>query len=138
MRARVLAWWSWAVSGFLVAVGAIGLFTDKIGPLPTNRVHALGLNLGVGLVGFGFARFGREDVFVLLAGIGMIALAVLGFVPATQGAIYHALHMDTAESVFELASGAVSLVLWTTCRAGYGSSSSSSSSSGGGTSDSMR
>jgi len=108
----VLAGWSYLVSTFLVVVGAIGMFTEQIGPLPTNRLHALGLNLGVGLVGFGFARFGREDVFVLLAGIGMIAVACLGFLPATQPWLYSTLHMDTFESVFELASGVVSLVLW--------------------------
>ncbi len=119
MRRRVLAWWSWAVSGFLIVVGAIGLFTEHIGPLPTNRVHALGTNLGVGLVGFAFARFEREDLFVLLAGIGMIAMAALGFLPATQGWLYTTLHMDTAESVFELVSGAVSLAIWATCRKAY-------------------
>jgi hypothetical protein len=116
MSRQVLQWWSWAVSGFLVIVGAIGLFTDQIGPLPTNRLHALGLNLGVGLAGFGFARFGREDLFVLLVGIGMLALATLGFVPATQDYLYRHFHMDTAESVFELASGVVSLALWVTAR----------------------
>ena len=116
MRRRVLAWWSWAVSGFLVAVGAIGLFTEHVGPLPTNRVHALGTNLGVGLVGFGFARFGREDLFVLLAGIGMLAMAALGFWPATQSWLYTTLHMDTNESIFELVSGVISLVIWATCR----------------------
>src|SRR5436309_2354275 len=116
MKRRVLQGWSWAVSGFLVIVGAIGLFTDQIGPLPTNRLHALGLNLGVGLIGFGFARFSREDIFVLLAGIGMIVLAALGFLPATQDYLYSHLHMDTAESIFELVSGVVSLALWVTCR----------------------
>jgi hypothetical protein len=113
---RLLAIWCWLVSGFLIAVGAIGMFTEQIGPLPTNRLHALGLNLGVGLVGFGFARFGREDLFVLFAGIGMVALATLGFLPATQPWLYSTLHMDTAESVFELASGVVSLGLWATQR----------------------
>ena len=121
MRRRILQWWSWAVSGFLVIVGAIGLFTDQIGPLPTNRLHALGQNLGVGLVGFAFARFGREDIFVLLAGIGMLALAALGFLPATSGYLYTHLHMDSAESVFETVSGVISLVLWVTCRKDFGS-----------------
>jgi hypothetical protein len=111
-----LIWWSWAVSAFLVAVGAIGLFTEHIGPLPTNRIHALGTNLGAGLVGFGFARFGREDLFVLLAGLGMLALAALGFLPATQSWLYTTLNMDRAESIFQLVSGAISLVLWASCR----------------------
>lgn len=122
-RRRVLAWWSWAVSGFLVAVGAIGLFTEHIGPLPTNRIHALGTNLGVGLVGFGFARFGREDAFVLLAGLGMLALAVLGFLPATSPWLYATLHMDRAESIFQVVGGVISLVIWATCRANSSGSS---------------
>ena len=126
MSRRVLQWWSWAVSGFLVIVGAIGLFTDRIGPLPTNRIHALGLNLGVGLVGFGFARFGREDIFVLLVGIGMLVLATLGFVPATQGYLYSHFHMDTAESVFEAISGVISLVLWVALRRQHASQRASS------------
>jgi hypothetical protein len=109
-------YWAWLVSGFLVIVGAIGLFTEKIGPLPTNRIHALGLNLGAGLVGFGFARFGAEKLFVFLVGIGMIVVSLLGFLPATQTWWYQTLHMDTAESVFELAGGLVSLGLWAAAR----------------------
>jgi hypothetical protein len=104
------------VSGFLVIVGMIGMFTENIGPLPTNRVHALGTNLAVGLVGFGFARFDAEDVFVLIAGIGMLVLAVLGFVPATQPWLYETLHMNLAESVFEAVSGVISLALWMNAR----------------------
>ncbi len=109
---RLVAWWCWAVCSFLLLVGLAGLFTEKIGPLPTNRLHALGLNLGVGLVGFGFARFSAERTFVLLVGIGMIALACLGFLPATQTLLYTKLNMNTAESIFELAGGLVSLALW--------------------------
>ena len=107
-----MAWWCWAVCSFLLLVGIAGLFTEKIGPLPTNHIHALGLNLGVGLLGFGFARFSEERLFVLLVGIGMIVLACLGFLPATQTFLYTKLNMNTAESVFELAGGVVSLVLW--------------------------
>lgn len=108
--------WAWAVSAFLVLVGMIGLFTDQIGPLPTNRLHALGLNLGVGLVGFAFARFSREDVFVLLAGIGMIIMAVLGYLPGTGEHLYAWLHMNRAESAIELGTGVLSLGLWATQR----------------------
>jgi hypothetical protein len=109
---RLVAWWCWAVSGFLVLVGIAGLFTEKIGPLPTNHIHALGLNLGVGLLGFGFVRFREERMFVLLVGIGMLVLAFLGFLPATQTYLYTKLNMNTAESVFELVGGIISLVLW--------------------------
>lgn len=113
---ELLRYWAWAVSGFLVIVGAAGLFTEKIGPLPTNRVHAVGTNLAVGLIGFAFARFSREDLFVLIAGIGMLALAVLGFMPQTQHWLYHAMHMNLAESTFEAVSGVVSLALWLNAR----------------------
>lgn len=116
MSPKVLAWWCYVVSAFLIVVGVIGLFTEQIGPLPTNRIHALGLNLGVGLLGFGFARFGAEHLFVLLVGIGMIAMALLGFLPTTQVWLYRTLHMDTAESVFELVSGIVSIGLWVILR----------------------
>ena len=92
--------------------GAIGLFTDDIGPLPTNRIHAVGLNLGVGLLGFGFARFGAEALFVLLCGLGMIALAIVGFLPATSTWLYTTLHMNRFESVFELVAGVISLALY--------------------------
>ena len=116
MSSKLLAWWCWAVSGFLVLGGAIGLFTEDIGPLPTNRIHAIALNLGVGLVGFAFARFGAEALFVLISGIGMIVLAMLGFLPATQTWLYTTLHMNRLESVFELVAGIVSLTLWVTLR----------------------
>jgi len=106
------------VSGFLVLVGMIGLFTATIGPLPTTRVHALGTNLAAGLVGFGFARFGRVDVFVLLVGSGMLVLALLGFLPATQPWLYETMHMNIAESTFEAVSGVVSLTLWLAARRG--------------------
>jgi hypothetical protein len=96
----------------LILVGIAGLFTEKIGPLPTNHIHALALNFGVGLVGFAFARFNEERTFVLLVGIGMLVLALLGFLPATQTFLYTKLNMNTAESVFELVGGVVSLVLW--------------------------
>jgi hypothetical protein len=111
-ESKVLTWWCWGICGFLVLGGAIGLFTDDIGPLPTNRIHALGLNLGVGLLGFGFARFGAESTFVFVVGIGMVVLATLGFLPPTQTWLYTTLHMNTLESVFELVGGLVSLSLW--------------------------
>ncbi len=114
-RRQVLNGWSLLVSGFLVIVGVIGMFYTRIGPLPTNRLHALGLNLGVGFVGFGFARFGREDLFVLLAGIGMIVLAALGLGP-TSAWLYATMDMNRAETYIELASGIVSLAIWATCR----------------------
>ena len=109
---RQVAWWCWAVSGFLLLVGFVGLFTENIGPLPTNRLHALGLNLVVGLVGFGFARFSEERLFVLLVGIGMLVVALLGFLPQTQGFLYMRLHMNTAESIVQLLGGIISLGLW--------------------------
>jgi hypothetical protein len=104
----------------LIIVGAIGAFTDKIGPLPTNRLHALGLNLGVGLLGFGFARFGEEAKFVLLSGIGMIALALLGFVPATSTWLYTTFNMNRPESIVELLGGVISLALWFAARRRHG------------------
>jgi hypothetical protein len=113
---QLVTWWGYLVSGFLVLVGMIGLFTENIGPLPTNRVHALGPNLVVGLIGFAFARFDAEDLYVLLVGIGMIALAVLGFLPQTQAWLYATLHMDMDESIFEAVSGVISLALWAASR----------------------
>jgi hypothetical protein len=113
---QLVTWWGYLVSAFLVIVGMIGLFTENIGPLPTNRIHALGTNLVVGLVGFAFARFDAIDVFVLLVGIGMLVLATLGFMPQTQEWLYATLNMDRAESVFEGVSGVISLALWTASR----------------------
>ena len=113
---KLVMGWAWLVSGFLVVVGAAGLFTEKIGPLPTNRIHAIGLNLGVGLLGFGFARFGAEALFVLIAGLGMLAVATLGFLPATHHWLYLTLNMDRAESYFELVGGVISLALWWNAR----------------------
>lgn len=112
VRLKLIDWWALAVSAFLVIVGAIGLFTDDIGPLPTNRIHAVGLNLGVGLLGFGFARFGAEALFVLISGLGMVALATLGFLPATSTWLYATLHMNRFESWFELIGGVVSLAIY--------------------------
>ena len=117
---KILVWWAWTVASFLVVGGAIGLFTDDIGPLPTNRIHAVGLNLGVGLLGFGFARFGAEALFVLVSGIGMIVLAIIGFLPATSTWLYTTLHMNRFESVFELVAGVISLALYFTARSAAG------------------
>lgn len=117
MPLKLIDWWALAVSTFLVIGGAIGLFTDDIGPLPTNRIHAIGLNLGVGLLGFGFARFGAEALFVLISGIGMIVLAIIGFLPATSEWLYTTLHMNQLESWFELVAGVISLVIYFTARA---------------------
>ena len=117
MRLKLIDWWALAVSAFLVIGGAIGLFTDDIGPLPTNRIHAVGLNLGVGLLGFGFARFGAEALFVLISGIGMVVLATLGFLPATSTWLYTTLHMNRFESWFELIAGVISLAIYFMARA---------------------
>ncbi|HET9991043.1 MAG TPA: hypothetical protein VFQ65_21070 [Kofleriaceae bacterium] len=117
MRLKLIDWWALAVSAFLVLGGAIGLFTDDIGPLPTNRIHAVGLNLGVGLLGFGFARFGAEALFVLLSGIGMVTLATIGFLPQTSTWLYTTLHMNRFESWFELIAGVISLAIYFMARA---------------------
>jgi len=114
---RLIVWWAWAVATFLVVVGAIGMFTDDIGPLPTNRIHAVGLNLGVGLLGFGFARFGAEALFTLVSGLGMVGLAILGFLPLTSKLLYTRLHMNRVESWFELIAGLLSLALYLAARA---------------------
>ncbi|MEO6773957.1 MAG: hypothetical protein ABI467_13230 [Kofleriaceae bacterium] len=117
MRLKLIDRWALTVSAFLVLGGVIGLFTDDIGPLPTNRIHAVGLNLGVGLLGFGFARFGAEALFVLISGIGMVVLATLGFLPATSTWLYTTLHMNRFESWFELIAGVISLVIYVMARA---------------------
>jgi hypothetical protein len=117
---KLVVIWAWTVASFLIVGGAIGLFTDDIGPLPTNRIHAVGLNLGVGLLGFGFARFGAEALFVLLSGLGMIALAIVGFLPATSTWLYSTLHMNRFESVFELVAGVISLGLYFMARSAGG------------------
>lgn len=116
MAQRLIVWWAWAVATFLVVVGAIGMFTDDIGPLPTNRIHAVGLNLGVGLLGFGFARFGAEALFTLVSGLGMVGLAILGFLPMTSPWLYTRLHMNRVESWFELIAGLISLALYLAAR----------------------
>jgi hypothetical protein len=113
---RLIVWWAWAVAAFLVVVGAIGIFTDDIGPLPTNRIHAVGLNLGVGLLGFGFVRFGAEALFTLVSGLGMVVLAILGFLPLTSTLLYTRLHMNRVESWFELIAGLISLALYLAAR----------------------
>ncbi len=120
MAQRLIVWWAWAVATFLVVGGAIGVFTDDIGPLPTNRIHAVGLNLGVGLLGFGFARFGAEALFTLVSGIGMVALAILGFLPFTSPWLYTRLHMNRVESWFELIAGVISLALYLAARSAGG------------------
>lgn len=109
---QVVTAWAWLVSLFLVIVGLIGLFTENIGSLPTNRVHALGTNLVPGLIGIGFARFDAQRLYVLLVGIGMLVLAVLGFLPQTQPWLYEQLHMNIAESIFEAVSGVISVAVW--------------------------
>ncbi len=112
-RNVVLIAWAWAVSGVLILFGVIGLFSHNIGPLPTNHLHALVLDLGVGFGGFAFARFGAEQTFVLISGIGMIAIAALGFAPATRDWLYTTFNLSELSSWGQLATGIVSLALWT-------------------------
>lgn len=115
-RHKILITWCWIVCVSLIAIGAIGLFSEKIGPLPTNRIHALALNLGLGFVGFAFMRFGEEKRFVLYAGVAMVALAVLGFLPATQPWLYTTFNLETESSYIELVSGLISLGTWYVAR----------------------
>jgi len=112
-RNIILIGWAWAVSGVLILFGVIGLFSHNIGPLPTNHLHALVLDLGVGFGGFAFARFSAEHTFVLISGIGMIAIAVLGFAPPTREWLYETFSLSDLSSWGQLATGVVSLALWT-------------------------
>ena len=115
-RLAVLKAWCWIVCIVLIAIGAIGLFSNEIGPLPTNRVHALALNLGLGFVGFGFVRFGAERAFVLYAGVAMAALGIMGFIPAIRPWLYETFNLETASSYIELSAGIISLVVWAAAR----------------------
>jgi hypothetical protein len=115
-RLALLKGWCWTVCVVLIVIGAIGLFSENIGPLPTNRIHGLVLNLGLGFVGFGFVRFGAERPFVLYSGIAMAALGILGFVPSVRPWLYETFHLETESSYIELSSGAISLVVWALAR----------------------
>ena len=115
-RLAVLKGWCWTVCIALIAIGAIGTFTDHIGPLPTNRIHALALNLGLGFVGFAFVRFGAERIFVLYSGIAMAVLGVLGFIPSVRPWLYETFNLETASSYIELSAGVISLVVWAAAR----------------------
>jgi len=111
-RGAILAGWSWLVCGVLVVLGLIGLFTEELGPVRTNQVHALALNLSVGLLGFAFARFALEHLFVLASGIGMVTVSLIGFNPGSQDWMYRTFNLNATSSWVELASGAISLLLW--------------------------
>jgi hypothetical protein len=115
-RGAILAGWSWLVCAGLVFLGLVGLFTDDLGPIQTNQVHALALNLSVGLLGFAFARFALEHVFLLAGGIGMVALSLLGFNPGTQEWMFTTFNVDAESSWVELVSGVVSLAVWVAYR----------------------
>ncbi|MEO8706493.1 MAG: alpha/beta hydrolase [Kofleriaceae bacterium] len=115
-REAVLAGWAWVVCAGLIALGAVGLFTESIGPLGTNRLHALILNLGVGFAGYAFARFHIEQVFVLVGATVGIGLGILGFLPATQPWLYTTFNLDAWSSWSELVVGIVCLVMWLVLR----------------------
>ena len=115
-RLTVLKYWCWIVCVALILIGAIGVFSNEIGPLPTNRVHALALNLGLGFVGFGFVRFGAERAFVLYSGIAMAALGIMGFIPSVRPWLYETFNLETASSYIELSAGVISLVVWAAAR----------------------
>jgi pimeloyl-ACP methyl ester carboxylesterase len=115
-REAVLAGWAWVVCAGLIALGAIGLFTDSIGPLGTNRLHALVLNLGIGFAGYAFARFHLEHLFVAASAVVGIGLGLLGFLPATQPWLYATFNLDGWSSASELIVGLISLGLFAALR----------------------
>ena len=93
-------------------LGLIGLFTEELGFVRTNAAHALALNLGVGLLGFSFARFALEHVFVLVSGIGMIVFGAIGFYPPAQDWLAETFNLTTVSSTVELVTGVLSLLIW--------------------------
>jgi len=111
-REAILAGWSWTVCAALVVLGLIGLFTEELGFVRTNAAHALALNLGVGLLGFSFARFALEHVFVLVSGIGMIVFGAIGFYPPAQDWLAETFNLTTVSSTVELVTGVLSLLIW--------------------------
>ena len=112
VREAIIYGWSWVVCVSLIALGAVGLFTDKIGPLPTNTAHALYLNLGVGGLGFALTRFEYDHIFLPIFSLGVIGLAIAGFVPATQTWLYETFHLTAFSSWSELAAGVASLAIY--------------------------
>ncbi|MBX3157348.1 MAG: alpha/beta fold hydrolase [Deltaproteobacteria bacterium] len=112
VRAAILAGWAWSVCAGLIVFGMLGLFFEDIGGLSTNQTHAIVLNLAVGFLGFAFARFGLEALFVLASGIGMVAVSAAGFSSTTQEWMYSTFNLNATSSWIELVSGMVSLALW--------------------------
>ncbi len=115
-RESILAGWSWTVCAALVVLGMIGLFTEELGFVHTNTTHALALNLGVGLLGFSFARFALEHLFVLVSGICMVALGATGFYPPAQAWLDQTLNIEPVSSTVQLATGVLSLVIYAVYR----------------------
>jgi pimeloyl-ACP methyl ester carboxylesterase len=111
-REAMLAGWCWVVCTALVVLGLIGLFTEELGFVRTNAAHALALNLGVGFLGFSFARFALEHVFILVSGIGMIALGAIGFYEPAQAWLAETFSITQVSSTVELVTGIVSLLMW--------------------------
>lgn len=111
-REAILAGWSWVVCAALVVLGLIGLFTEELGFVRTNAAHALALNLGVGLVGFSFARFALEHLFVLVSGIGMTVFGAIGFYAPAQAWLAETFNLTTVSSTVELVTGVLSLLIW--------------------------
>jgi pimeloyl-ACP methyl ester carboxylesterase len=115
-REAILAAWCWTVCAALVALGLLGLFVEELGPVRTNHAHALALNLGVGLLGFSFARFALEHVFVLVSGLGMVALGSMGFYTPTQTWLYETFNLTNLSSTVEIVTGVISLLIYVAYR----------------------
>lgn len=115
-RESILAGWSWTVCAALVLLGVIGLFTEELGFVRTNAAHALALNLGVGLVGFSFARFALEHLFVVVSGLGMIALGATGFYEPAQAWLAESFNITPISSTVQIVTGVVSLLIWAVYR----------------------
>ena len=97
----------------------LGLFFEDIGGLQTNQTHAIVLNLMVGFLGFAFARFSLEGLFVLGSGIGMVVVSLVGFYDfydPNQNWLYDTFNLNVTSSWIELVSCTVSLTLWFTFR----------------------
>lgn len=115
-KSSILAGWAWTVCAALVVLGVIGLFTEELGFVRTNHAHAIVLNLGVGLLGFSFARFALEHLFVLVSGIAMVVFGALGFYAPVQTHLYEMFNLSSLSSTIQITTGVLSLLIYAVYR----------------------
>ncbi len=103
--------WAIAVGSFLLVEGIWGLNSPVVfGTLTTNTLHAC-IHILLGIAGIWTGMRGGARKFSVFLGVLLIAVGVLRFVPGISDLIVSLLNVNIVVAWFNIAVGAISLVI---------------------------